>query len=450
MGRVVQTSHSRSNSPVRAVSMTVVAALCMLLAGCSDRDGDENAPSVLNRSLGSEPGSLDMQVARTNQAFTVLRDIGEGLTGYAANGELVAAAAASWEISGDRLEYRFKLRPEARWSNDSPVTADDFVFSLRRLVDPATASAYAQFLVDIENADAISKGDAAVESLGVFANGKHELLIRLVRPVPYFLSLLTHTSTFPVYPPSLATHGDNFVKPGNLVSNGAYKLDGWDIGSVISLSRNELYWNNAATSIDRVRHHIAPEPMAEVNRYRAGELDITETVPAELFGQLEKDYGDELHVAPFLNVYYYGLNLTKAPFKDNPKLRQALSMAIDREDITEKVTGRGEQPAYGWVPPGVNDYEAMQFNYASESRDERHATARRLYREAGYGPDNPLKVELRYNTSETHQRVALAAQAMWADVLGVEVKLINEEFQVLLANMMAREVTQIFPILVVW
>lgn len=416
----------------------------LLFAGCGAGESAGSRGNVLARSLGPEPESLDVHVARSTQAGIVLRDLGEGLVGYSAAGELVAAAAERWVVSEDGLEYRFWLRPEARWSNGEPVLAEHFVYSFRRLVDPATAAFYAQFLIDIENAEAITHGERASNELGVAAPDPLELTIRLVRPVPYFLSLLTHNSAFPVYPPSVDQHGNDFARPGKLVSNGAYKLDAWELASVITLSRNEYYWNNAGTAIDRVRYLVTPEPMAEMNRYRAGELDITETVPTELFAQLRIERPDELRVAPFLNVYYYGFNLTKPPFKNNAKLRQALSMAIDREVITEKITGRGEQPAYGWVPPGVDNYESMQFSYANLDLKERHAAARRLYAEAGYSDDNPLQIEIRYNSSEAHQRIALAVREMWRATLGFEATLINEEFQVLLANMLAREVTQVF------
>lgn len=427
---------------MRRFGRPAAAALLLALAGCSNGDGGSSG--VLSRSLGPEPESLDVHTSRSTQAAIVLRDLGEGLTGYSANGELVAAAATRWEVSEDGLEYRFWLRPDARWSNGEPVLAEHFVYSLRRLVDPETAAFSAQTVIDIKNAAEIVKGDRSVNDLGVEAIGKTELLIRLERPVPYFLTLLAQISMFPVYPPSVAQHAEEHARPGNLVSNGAYKLDGWELGSVITLSRNEHYWNNAAVSIDAVRHLVTPEPMAEANRYRAGELDITETVPSEMFETLQKERPDELKVSPQLNVYYYGLNLTKPPFKDNPKLRQALSMAIDREVITEKITGRGERPAYGWVPPGVDRYTSMQFNYAQQTADERHATARRLYKEAGYGKSNPLQIEIRYNTSETHERVATAVKEMWREVLGFEATLKNEEFQVLLANMLAQDVTQVF------
>jgi ABC-type oligopeptide transport system substrate-binding subunit len=193
-----------------------------------------------------------------------------------------------------------------------------------------------------------------------------------------------------------------------------------------------------------VRHHFIPEPAVELNRYRAGELHITDNVPPEAFARIREEQPDELRVAPYLNVYYYGFNLTRPPFRDNLELRRALSIAIDRHALTENVTGRGETPAWSWVPPGVDNYAERQLPYASMSDEERKAAARRAYRQAGYSDHNPLKVEIRYNTSDTHQRMALAIQSMWREVLGVETTLVNEEFQVLLSNMRAKEVTQVF------
>ena len=426
------------------------AAFALLLCGLGayiyfgGTDTVIGAESVLHRGSGPEPESLDPHKARSTQATEVIRDIGEGLVGYSQNGELIAAAAERWEISDDGRQYDFWLRPEGRWSSGEAVTAEQFVYSFRRLVNPVTAAFYAHALADIENAAQIVAGEMQSHTLGVEALDEFHLRIRLINATPYFLELLTHPSAFPVHPGSIEEHGNAFAKAGNLLSNGAYKLDSWELGSAIHLSRNELYWNNAGTAIDKVSHYVTPEPQVEFNRYRAGELDTTTTVPPEAFASLREERPDELRVAPYLGVYYYGLNLTRAPFKDNPKLRQALSMAIDREVLSEKITGRGEQPAYSWVPPGVNNHEAIRFSWAEMPAEDRQSAARRLYKESGYSKDNPLEVEIRYNTSETHQRIALAIQSMWRDVLGFEATLINEEFQVLLANMRNMEITQVF------
>jgi len=193
-----------------------------------------------------------------------------------------------------------------------------------------------------------------------------------------------------------------------------------------------------------VRHHVVTQEQAQFNRYRAGELHVTDTVPPENFDQIRVDYAGELHVVPTLGVYYYGFNLARPPFADRPELRQALSMAIDREVLVERITGRGEEPAYSWVPPGVHNYQPVQLPYAGLSQPERNAIAQGLYRKAGYSKENPLRFELRYNTSDTHQKIALALQEMWRKALGAEATIINVEFQVLLDQMREREVTQMF------
>jgi len=419
------------------------ACIAICLSACGG--ADEQRESLLNRGLGDEPGSLDNHKARTIQAGDVQRDIGEGLTGYAADGKLEMAAAERVEVSEDGLQYTFWLRPDGRWSNGDRLTAADFVFSFRRLVNPDTAAFYAQqSFGDVVNATEIISGDKPVDELGVAAPGELQLEITLEYPVPYFLALLTHPSTFPVHRSSIELHGDAHARPGNLVSNGAYKLQAWEVGSYIEVVRNEQYRNNAGTAIDRVRHHVTPEDATELNRYRAGELDVTFSVPSEAFAQMKRERPDELRVSPYLAVYFYGFNLSKAPFKDNPKLRQALSMAVDRETLTENITGRGELPAYSWVPPGIVGYEPRKFLYANLSKEERHAKARELYREAGYGEDNPLITTIHYNTAGSHRRIALAVQSMWKEVLGVEATLINEEGQVLLERIRMQNETEVF------
>jgi oligopeptide transport system substrate-binding protein len=430
----------------------IVLLLAMLLAGflayrLADESGTERpetAAATLYRSLLADPESIDPHKARSTQAAAVQRDIGEGLLTYSASGELVGGVAESWQVSEDGLSYTFTLRENARWSNGDPVTAEHFVFALRRLVDPATAAFYAQAVAAIANTKQIIAGELAPSELGVVALDDRTLVLNLEQPTPYLLSLLTHPSTFPLHPGSLAAHGDNFTRPENLLSNGAYKLLSWEPAAELRLQRNERYWNNAATSIDTVTYLIVTQEMAQLNRFRAGEIDITDTVPADNFAGIREQFGDQLVTSPYLGVYYYGFNLSKPPFADNPLLRQALSMAVDRETLVDKVIGRGEVAAYSWVPPGVNNYEPIRFSYADMSQQERNSTARRLYREAGYSNDNPAQIEIRYNTSDIQQRIALAVQAMWADALGVETTLVNEEFQVLLANMREGEVTQVF------
>jgi len=401
-------------------------------------------PTTLRRGNGPEPDTLDPQRSRTDASFNIQRDLFEGLTAVGPEGEAVPAAAESWTVSADGLEYTFRLREGLRWSNGDPVLAGDFVAGMRRLVDPATASPYAQVLEPVLHASAIVAGKQAVDTLGVTAPDDRTVEIRLVNPAPYLLGVLAHPSTFPVHGPSLAQHGSEHARPGKLVSNGAFVLEDWVVGSHVVAGRNTHYWNDAATHLSRVRYLHHSEAGTEFRQYRAGELDVTYIVPPQQFAWIQENLPGELHVSPQLSVYYYGFNLTRPPFKDNPGLRRALSMVIDRDRLTRSVTGLGEAPAYGWVPRGVADYTPQQFDYAGLPYEARVAEARELYARAGYSAQQPLKVELRYNSGEVHNRLAVAIAAMWKEALGVETELYAEEFRALLQTIQARKDTQVF------
>jgi oligopeptide transport system substrate-binding protein len=429
---------------MKTLRVLLLLTLAVVAVSCGESGNEGPQASTLQRGLVADPESIDPHKSRSTQAGVIQRDIGEGLMGYSSTGVLVGAVAESWSVSDDGLVYTFKIRDNARWSNGDPVTAEDFVFSMRRLVDPTTAAFYAQAVNAIANAKQIIAGEMATTELGVAVADNNALLMTLEQPTPYMLGLLTHPSTFPVHAGSIAEHGTEFTRPENMLSNGAYRLVAWEPSSVLRLVRNEQYWNNAATAIDAVNYHVITQEMTEFNRFRAGEIDITGSIPADGFQSVRAQFGEQMHVAPYLGVFFYGYNLTKPPFAGNAQLRQALSMAIDRETLVEKVIGRGEAPAYSWVPPGVDNYEPIRLSYADMSAQDRNAAARRLYREAGFSEETPAQIELRYNTADIQQRIALAVQAMWADVLGVETTLVNEEFQVLLANMRAGDVTQVF------
>lgn len=429
------------------ITTLIAIAAAIGLSACTPGEPEATAarePSVLNRSIGPEPGSVDPQVARTTQAHVVIQDLFEGLMSYSPAGELVGGAAERWHVSDDGLEYRFQIRDNARWSNAEPVTADDFVFSFRRLVDPTTAAFYATHLSVIANADAIVAGELSPDTLGVRSNGPRELVVTLTQPTAHFLQLLAQPPAFPVNERSLIEHDERFARPGILVSNGAYTFEEWTLGSVMRLERNSEHWDTSNTSIDVVRYHVAADPANELKRYLAGELDITSTIPSAAFQRLKTERPGDMRVASTLTLYYYGFNLNQPKLRDNPKLREALSLAINREDLAEKVLGRGEAPAYSVVAPGTSNYAPPRLAFASLSVDEREQRARELYQDAGYSEERPLEIELRYNSGDTHQRLALAVQQMWRDTLGFEAELINEEFRVLVANVIAKEVTQVF------
>lgn len=391
----------------------------LLVAGCGEMPPPEPAPfeNVLRRGNGLEPETLDPHRARSVETFHILRDLYEGLIAEGADGELGPGVAESWQVSDDGLVWSFELRENAAWSNGDALTASDFAWSLRRALDPATGSEYAQMLAVIAE---------------VRTPDPYTLELQLTGPTPYLLGLLAQPVAFPVHRASVEAHGDRFTRPDNSVTNGAYMLEDWVAQSHIRLRRNPHYWNDAATRIDAVVFHPIETESTELARYRAGELHMTRTTPAPQFEWLRRNLSNELKVTPYLSTYFYGLNLTKPPFAGNRALRAALSMAIDRKVITGQVIGAGEVPAYSWVPPGISNYTPQRFEWADWDDARRIAEARRLYAEAGYSAERPLRVELRYNTAESHKRIAVAISSMWRETLGVETQLVNEEWQAFL------------------
>jgi oligopeptide transport system substrate-binding protein len=353
------------------------------------------------------------------------------------------AAADQCAISADGVTYRFHLRPQARWSNGEPLDAEDFAAAWRRLVDPGTHAQYARLLAPVQGAEAITAGLAAASTLGVHAVDSATLVVTLARPTPYFLGVLAHPATFPINRRVLAQHATGFAKPGVMVSNGAFVLTRWDFGSHLVAVRNRRYWNDAATHIDGVEYYSITEPAAELRAFRSGALDVTSTIPGAQFAWIKQHLGGELHVAPQLGVYYLGLNLRQAPFARSPQLRQALSLAIDRERLVQAVTGSGESAAYTFVPAEIHNYSPPVPEYASWPMPRRIARARELLADAGM-LQSPPTIELSYNSGELHSRIAVAVAGMWKQALGVDTTLHAEEFKVLLQDIDRGDVTQVF------
>jgi oligopeptide transport system substrate-binding protein len=346
-------------------------------------------------------------------------------------------------VSPDGKLYTFHLRENARWSNGDPVTAHDFVFGLRRGADPKTLTIYSFILTPIKNADEITAGKLPPTELGARAIDDHTLEIELANATPYFLGLLTHSMTYPLHQPSYKQHGDLFVRPGNLVGNGAFVLEDWVVQSHIKVVRNPYYWDAANVKLEEIWFYPTEDLSAELQRYRAGELDYTYEIPTARFDWISENLGSELKIAPYLGSYFFGFNVTRPPFKDNPKLRRALSLAVDREILTRDVLGAGERPAFGWVPP-LHHYTGQNMPEASWTQAEREAEAKRLYAEAGYSEKNPLRTTIYYNTHEDHRRISVALASMWKEVLGAEVELFNQEWKVFLDTRSEKIDTRIF------
>lgn len=433
---------------------------CLLLAAGCGQSGDGNDASgfasrmtpaiapdgtkTMRYGNGAEPGSLDPHQASGVTASNILHDLYEGLVITGDHAQIVPGVAKSWTISDDRLTYVFHLRPDARWSNGTPVTAQDFVFSLRRAVDPKVASPYADIHAPIANAEAIIAGKKDPDTLAVRARDDHTLQIRLKEPTPFFLKTLAHTSSDPVYPPAVKRWGDSFPQPGHAVTNGAYTMAAWRVNERIVLKRNPDYWDNAHTRIDRVEFLPIEDAKSELSRYQAGGLDWTYRVPAAQIDQIKAAAPEQYHAVPTLGIAYLGLNVRRPPFKNNRKLRLALSMALNRRILVKKILRGGEPSAYSLVPPAINGYQPVTYRWKDWSDERREAMARRLYHEAGYSKDHPFKAEYLYPSGGQGKVVGIVVAAMWRRVLGADITPVNQEWKVFLQTTREGYDTEIF------
>lgn len=382
-----------------------------------------------------EFSSLDPQIVEDVDGSDVVRDLFEGLMNQDADGNLVPGVATGYEASEDKKTYTFTLRENAKWSNGDPVTANDFVYAWRRAADPETASPYQWFmeLMSLENASEIVAGEADPETLGVTAIDDYTLEVKLTAPLPYFPQMTTHSTTFPSPQSVIEEHGSEWTKPENIVSNGAYVLEEHLPGERSVRVRNEMYWDNENTIIDRVVALVINDENVALTRYLAGELDRTD-IPAGQYPSLSEEYPDEAVSFPRLCNYYYTFNVSDSgpeAFKD-VNVRKALAMAVDRNIIVEKVMQGGQPPAYTFTPAAVAGFEPPTLPWTEMSQAERDRMAKDLLAEAGYGPDNPLEFEMVYNTSEAHEKVAVALSQLWKQKLGVQATLANMEWKVFL------------------
>ncbi|MCA0894950.1 peptide ABC transporter substrate-binding protein [Microbulbifer agarilyticus] len=388
------------------------------------------ADQTLVRGGGSEPETLDPHKISGTVESALLRDLLETLVIASADGGVRPGVAESWETT-DNQHYFFKIREDAKWSNGDPVTAEDFVYSWRRLVDPATASKYAWYLAagKVKNAQDITEGKQPAESLGVEAVDANTFKVSLEAPVPYFVSMLVHASTSPVHKGTVEQYGDQWTRVGNFVGNGAFRLTEWVVNERIEYVKSENYWDAANVKLQKVRSLPIASPNAELKRYEAGEIDFAYDIPIEHINRLRKERGDEVKTTPYIGTYYYEFNTTQPPFND-ARVRKALAYAIDREIMAYKVMGRGEEPSFHLTPGVVKGFDAPPTAWSQKTQAERVAKAKELLAEAGYNEQNPLKFSVLYNTNDNHKKVAVAITAMWKQTLGnVDVTLENQEWK---------------------
>ena len=388
---------------------------------------------TLVRNNGSEVQSLDPHKIEGVPESNINRDLFEGLLISDVDGKPSPGVAEKWE-NKDFKVWTFHLRKDAKWSDGTPVTAQDFVYSWQRLANPNTASPYASYLQygHIVNIDDIIAGKKPVTDLGVKAVDDHTFEVTLSEPVPYFYKLLVHSSVSPVPKAVVEKFGDKWTQPANIVSNGSYKLKDWVVNERIVLERNTNYWDNAKTVINQVTYLPISSEVTDVNRYRSGEIDMTyNNMPIELFQKLKKEIPNEVHVDPYLCTYYYEINNQKAPFND-VRVRTALKLALDRDIIVNKVKNQGDLPAYSFTPPYTDGAKLVEPEWFKWSQEKRNEEAKKLLAEAGFTAEKPLTFDLLYNTSDLHKKLAIAAASIWKKNLGANVKLENQEWKTFL------------------
>ena len=409
---------------MRRQTVALCALSCALTLSAPINLASDETTEILRIGNAGEPQTLDPHRYNLNLEEHILKDMFIGLTTMNAAGEIVPGSADSWSISSDGLTWTFKLRAN-RWSDGSPVTANDFLFSFRRVLDPNTAASLAFFLYCIENAQEVNAGTLPVDSLGVAALDPETFEIRLEKPFPYLAERLFYPTGYPVPSHVIEQHGDDWVKPEHWVSNGPYKLKDWLPQGHVELEKNP-YFSLAPEherTVDTVRYYPVADPLTGYHRFLAGELDVIGDFPVGELNALKEEYPDKVHVAPLLSIMYLVFNVTESPF-DDVRVRKALALAIDREILTTRVLQSGEPASASFVPKLVSDYESLV-----EETGQDLEQGRELLQQAGYSANNPLRVTLRYIAGPENKKVHVALAAMWQEI-GVETTLHHTELKV--------------------
>ncbi len=384
---------------------------------------------TLNRGNGAEPDTLDPHKAQGQWEYNIIGDMFVGLMTEDASANAVPGAAESYGVSDDGLVYTFKLR-DHDWSDGVAVTAHDFVYSFRRIADPKFAAQYVSILYPIRNMEAVNTGKLPVEALGVRAIDDRTLEIAFHFQVPYIAQLLTHFTSFAVPRHVVEKHGNAWMRPENIVVNGPYILKQWTPNEHIQLVKNPRFWDARKVRIETVNYYPTQDSEAALKRMRAGEFDlVTDSLPPQKIDWLRENMKNELRLWPFILSQYVQFNLRRKPF-DDIRVREALSLAIDREVMCSKVERAGEQPSYSLIPPGMPGYPgAARMRFRALPMAARLEKAKALLAEAGYGPRNPLRFDYSMIMTTETKLISVALQEMWRRI-GVHVRLVPSETQV--------------------
>ncbi|MEE9368955.1 MAG: peptide ABC transporter substrate-binding protein [Pontiella sp.] len=419
------------------MNRVLLFSILLLVFGCSKRETPVevgNREKVLHLGNLSEPKGLDPHVVTSVSAYNIISALLEGLVAEDPNDpslKAVPGVAESWTVSEDLTVYTFRLRTGATWSNGDSVTANDFVFSYRRMLSPTMGSPYAYMLHLLKNGRAYNMGTLDdFERVGVKVLDSKTLELTLEMPTASFLSQLTHWSWFPVHPPTILKHGKidemgtPWTRAENFVGNGPFTLKSWRQNQSIVVQKSPLYWDAETVRLNEIHFHPIGDHMIEERSFRAGQLHVTGTVPLDRVRHYKEKKPDVLRLDPYLRSYYYLLNVNKPPL-DDLRVRKALAMAIDRDAITQFVTRSGEESAYSFTPPRMGSYEPpKRFSTNIEG-------ARNLLAEAGFPEGQGFqKLTLLFHTSDLHTRIAEVIQQMWKDNLGIHIELENVEWKV--------------------
>jgi oligopeptide transport system substrate-binding protein len=383
---------------------------------------------TLVRSNGSEPESMDPAVAETVPANQILRDLFEGLTATDTTGKTVPGVAESWKQTNPTT-WVFKLRTNAKFSNGDPVTADDFVYAIRRFVDPKTASPYAAtFGVFLQNGLEVAQGKKPPTEVGVKALDKHTLEIKTQDPIPFMAELVSNTQLGPVHKATVEKWGKEWVKPGNMVGNGAYKLKEWKVNNRIVVEKNPHYWDAANAPLTQVTYLPIEDQFADIKLWESGETDYVYQMPPGVFDKYKAQYPKELRNQAIIGVRYYDYQTKDPAFKD-VRVRKALSMVIDRDILSKRVTADGQPPAYSMIVAGTVGADPTPYEWANWPMDKKVAEAKKLLEQAGVKPGT--KYSFSYNTSEYHKKMAVFVASEWKTKLGIIMETETMEFKVL-------------------
>lgn len=387
-----------------------------------------HATQTLVRSNGSEPESMDPAVAETVPANQIMRDLFEGLTATTTEGKVVPGVAESWKQTHPTT-WVFKLRAGAKFSNGDPITADDFVYGFRRFVDPKTASPYAAtFGVFLQNGLLVAQGKKPTSELGVKALDKLTLEIKTQDPVAFMLELMTNTQFAPIHKATVEKFGKDWVKPGNMVGNGAYVLKDWKVNNRIVVEKNAQYWDAAATVLTKVTYLPIEDQFADIKLFESGETEYVYQMPPGVFEKYKAQYPKEMRNQSIIGLRYYDYQTQDPVFKD-VRVRKALSMVIDRDILSKKVTADGQPPAYSLIVPGVVGADPTPYDWSTWPMDKRVAEAKKLLEQAGVKPGT--KYTFSYNTSEYHKKMAIFVASEWKNKLGIAMEMESMEFKVL-------------------